>query len=169
MNKNWQKFDNLMIDNKDILNSINVKQKQKKIKCKNLLCKPSEESKHDCNGWVRLKVEWRGRPVWRLELGSRRPVANIAWWFLKCFTFCWVSGFQGTHQNVMLHSSVTISQPSREFSPMSVFQTHPPFFLTGYIPLDAFIHTSHRFMSLSWTPFSLLLDPENFCLFFKIH
>ena len=26
MNKNWQKFDNLMIDNKDILNSINVKQ-----------------------------------------------------------------------------------------------------------------------------------------------
>lgn len=32
MNKNWQKFDNLMIDNKDILNSINVKQKQKKNK-----------------------------------------------------------------------------------------------------------------------------------------
>lgn len=32
MNKNWQKFNNLMIDNKDILNSINVKQKQKKNK-----------------------------------------------------------------------------------------------------------------------------------------
>lgn len=32
MNQNWQKFNNLMIDNKDILNSINVKQKQKKNK-----------------------------------------------------------------------------------------------------------------------------------------